>query len=78
MRYGCPVVVGKSAALPEVCADAALYCDPYSEGDIATKLRSLLDSAELRDEFKRRGIAHAEKYRWSRSAEMMKAIFERL
>ncbi|MBU9518156.1 glycosyltransferase family 4 protein [Burkholderia multivorans] len=78
MRYGCPVVVGNSAALPEVCADAALYCDPYSEGDIAAKLRSLLDSAELRDEFKRRGIAHAEKYRWSRSAEMMKAIFERL
>lgn len=78
MRYGCPVVVGKSAALPEVCADAALYCDPYSQDDIARKLRSLLDSDALRAELKRKGSLHAEKYRWSRSAEMMKAIFEGL
>lgn len=78
MRYGCPAVVGQSAALPEVCADAALYCDPYSQDDIAQKLRSLLDSAELRAELKRKGRAHAEQYRWSRSAEMMKAIFETL
>ncbi|CAI8978532.1 MULTISPECIES: glycosyltransferase family 4 protein [Burkholderia] len=78
MRYGCPALVGKSAALPEVCADAALYCDPYSQDDIARKLRSLLDSPELRAELKRKGIAHAEQYRWSRSAEMMKAIFETL
>ncbi|KUY84262.1 glycosyltransferase family 1 protein [Burkholderia sp. RF4-BP95] len=78
MRYGCPVVVGKSAALPEVCADAALYCDPYSQDDIAQKLRSLLDSADLRAELKRKGSLHAQKYRWSRSAEMMKEIFESL
>ncbi|AOI95401.1 glycosyltransferase family 4 protein [Burkholderia sp. LA-2-3-30-S1-D2] len=78
MRYGCPAVVGQSAALPEVCADAALYCDPYSQDDIAQKLRSLLDSAELRAELKRKGSLHAEKYRWSRSAEMMKEIFESL
>ncbi|KVL50087.1 glycosyltransferase family 4 protein [Burkholderia territorii] len=78
MRYGCPAVVGKSAALPEVCADAALYCDPYSQDDIAEKLRSLLDSAELRADLKRKGSLHAEKYRWSRSAEMMKEIFESL
>lgn len=78
MRYGCPAVVGKSAALPEVCADAALYCDPYSQDDIARKLRSLLDSDELRAELKRKGRLHADKYRWSRSAEMMKEIFEGL
>ncbi|MBW5286822.1 glycosyltransferase family 4 protein [Burkholderia gladioli] len=78
MRYGCPVVVGRSAALPEVCADAALYCDPYSQDDIARKLRTVLDSAELRTELERKGSLHAEKYRWSRSAEMMTEIFETL
>ncbi|MBR8252825.1 glycosyltransferase family 4 protein [Burkholderia ambifaria] len=78
MRYGCPALVGNSAALPEVCADSALYCDPYSQDDIARKLRGLLDSPELRAELKRKGIAHAAQYRWSRSAEMMKAIFETL
>ncbi len=78
MRYGCPVVVGQSAALPEVCADAALYCDPYSQDDIAQQLRTVLDSAELRAELKLKGRLHAEKYRWSRSAEMMTEIFETL
>ncbi|RKU04592.1 glycosyltransferase family 1 protein [Burkholderia sp. Nafp2/4-1b] len=78
MRYGCPAVVGKSAALPEVCGDAALYCDPYSHDDIALKLRTLLDDADLRAELKRKGSLHAEQYRWSRSAEMMTEIFERL
>ncbi|WP_175996974.1 glycosyltransferase family 4 protein [Burkholderia stabilis] len=78
MRYGCPTVVGRSAALPEVCADAALYCDPYSSDDIAEKLKNLLDSAELRADLRRRGPLHAEKYRWSKSAELMTQIFDRL
>ncbi|AXF23714.1 glycosyltransferase family 1 protein [Burkholderia pyrrocinia] len=78
MRYGCPTLVGRSAALPEVCADAALYCDPYSPDDIAEKLRNLLDSAELRADLKCRGFLHTEKYRWSKSAEMMAEIFNTL
>ncbi|WP_423368773.1 glycosyltransferase family 4 protein [Burkholderia sp. LMG 32019] len=78
MRYGCPTVVGKSAALPEVCSDATLYCDPYSQDDIAEKLRHLLDSTELRAELKRKGRLHAEQYRWSRSAEIMSEIFNGL
>ncbi|CAB3749660.1 glycosyl transferase [Burkholderia sp. MSh2] len=78
MRYGCPTLVGRTAALPEVCADAALYCDPYSSNDIAEKLRSLLDSAELRADLKRRGAFHAEQYSWSKSAETMARIFNTL
>lgn len=78
MRYGCPTVVGRAAAVPEVCADAALYCDPYSSDDIADKLRNLLDSAELRADLKRRGYLQAEQYRWSKSAEMMTKILDDL
>ncbi|MGU7841997.1 glycosyltransferase family 4 protein [Burkholderia sp. AW33-5] len=78
MRHGCPTLVGRSAALPEVCADAALYCDPYSVNDIAEKLRILLDSAELREDLKHKGFLHAEQYRWCKSAEMMTRIFNTL
>ena len=78
MRQGCPTLVGRSAALPEVCGDAALYCDPYSRDDIAEKLRNLLDSAELRADLKRRGYSHAAQYSWSKSAEMMTRIFDSL
>ncbi|AIO33904.1 glycosyl transferases group 1 family protein [Burkholderia cenocepacia] len=78
MRYGCPTIVGRAAALPEVCADAALYCDPYSSNDIADKLRTLLGSDALREDLKRRGYAQAEQYRWSKSAEAMTKIFNEL
>ena len=78
MRYGCPTIVGKAAALPEVCADAALYCDPYSQDDIAEKLRRVLGSDALRAELRRKGNLHAEKYCWSKSAKMMTEIFEGL
>ncbi len=78
MRCGCPTLVGKSAALPEVCADAALYCDPYSSRDIADKLRDILNSAELRADLKRRGYLHADKYRWSASAAKLIKIINEL
>jgi glycosyltransferase involved in cell wall biosynthesis len=78
MRNGCPTIVGKLAALPEVCADAALYCDPLSTKDIADKLRELLDSPQLWADLKQRGYVRADKYRWSTSADMMMKIIDEL
>ncbi|MEO0855017.1 MAG: glycosyltransferase family 1 protein, partial [Cyanobacteria bacterium J06648_11] len=39
MSCGCPVIVSQAASLPEVCGDAALYCDPHDPGDIADKMQ---------------------------------------
>jgi glycosyltransferase involved in cell wall biosynthesis len=36
-----PVLVSNTSALPEICADHALYCDPYRIGDIADGLARL-------------------------------------
>ncbi|MFL9865279.1 glycosyltransferase family 1 protein [Paraburkholderia fungorum] len=77
MRSGCPVIVGRSTALPETCGDAALYCDPYSSEDIADQLRTLLRSPELRATLIERGHAHAAKYRWGTSAEMLSQVIDR-
>lgn len=77
MRSGCPVIVARSAALPETCGDAALYCDPYSSEDIAEQLRTLLRSPELRKTLIERGLAHAAEYRWGASAEMLSQVIDR-
>ncbi|WP_211609825.1 glycosyltransferase family 4 protein [Paraburkholderia haematera] len=77
MRSGCPVIVGRSAALPETCGDAALYCDPYSSDDIADQLRTLLRSPELRAILIARGRAHAAEYRWGASARMLTQVIDR-
>lgn len=77
MRNGCPVIVGRSSALPETCGDAALYCDPYSSEDIADQLRTLLRLPELRATLIQRGQLHAARYRWGTSAEMLKQVINR-
>ena len=41
MAAGCPVIASSAASIPEICGDAALYCDPHSSEDIAGKIRLL-------------------------------------
>ena len=48
MACHCPVLTSNITALPEVCGDAALYCDPYAVEDIAQKLVQLASDEGLR------------------------------
>src|SRR5207253_1940106 len=34
MHCGCPVIVSDRASLPEVCGEAAVYCDPDDPADM--------------------------------------------
>jgi glycosyltransferase involved in cell wall biosynthesis len=77
MRHGCPTLVGRAAALPETCGDASIYCDPYSVEDISNKLRELLASPELSEDLKRRGLAHAERFRWTESARLLMQFIDK-
>ncbi len=43
MRYGVPVAASGSSSIPEICGDAALYFDPYSESEIRNRMIQLLD-----------------------------------
>ena len=71
MVCGCPVITTRSAAVPEVCGDAALYFDPAEPGSLTQAIRRLLDEAGLRAELSRRGLARAGQYSWRRSAEAL-------
>lgn len=66
MAAGCPVLVSTAASLPEICGDAAVYCDPYRPEDIASKLLGLLMDGELREELRRRGYEQARTFTWDR------------
>ena len=68
MAAGCPVVVSDRGALPEVCGDAALYCDPLDEGDIARAVSSLQDDTELRGRQIERGRLRAREFSWEDTA----------
>jgi len=64
MALGCPTIVSKKSSLPEVCGDAALYCDPNSSASIAQEIRRLYDAPGLVAELKIKGRAQAAKFSW--------------
>jgi glycosyltransferase involved in cell wall biosynthesis len=70
MAAGCPCVVSNRGALPEVCGDAALYCDPLDDGDIARKVWSLLENSALRHRQIERGYTHAREFSWDTTASL--------
>ncbi len=68
MCCGCPVIVANTSSLPEVCADAALYCDPTDPATLARQLRRLLESAALRAELRAAGHGRAAQFGWDKAA----------
>ncbi len=77
MHCGCPAIVSSRAALPEVCGDGALYCDPDDPVDIARQLRRVLSSQSLRRELRDRGFARVRSFSWKKAADHLQHLLTR-
>lgn len=71
MAYGCPIVVSNRASIPEVCGDAAVYCDPYDTKDIAEKINLLLRDKSLAASMREKGEKQLKKFSWRKSAQQL-------
>jgi glycosyltransferase involved in cell wall biosynthesis len=69
MVFGCPVVSGNRSSLPEVCGDAALYCDPADPASLADGIRRILSQPDLAADLKARGQARAAMFTWQACAD---------
>ncbi len=78
MACGCPVIVSNAASLPEVCGDAALYCDPHSPQDIADKIQRLMSDPDLREKLRQKGLRRAEKFSWNECAVRTLAVIKEM
>jgi glycosyltransferase involved in cell wall biosynthesis len=78
MACGVPVLVSRAASLPEVCAEAALYCDPESIEDIARGIEELLTNEATRARLVTDGRRRATRFDWDRAGERMTALIEGL
>jgi glycosyltransferase involved in cell wall biosynthesis len=74
MHCGCPVIVSDRASLPEVCGQAALYCNPDDPADIAAKLRRVLTSQQLQAELREAGRTRARQFSWSGAAMQLEEL----
>ena len=78
MACGCPVIVSNRAALPEICGNASVYCDPDDPEDIAQKIRQVLEDKKLRSEAVTKGYARIKSFNWERSARQVLDMIEKL
>lgn len=60
MASGCPVIASSVSCLPEIGAEAALYCDPNDEAGLGQQLIDIMGSQELTASMKEKGKKRAQ------------------
>ena len=78
MACGCPVIASNAASLPEVCGDAALYCDPHNPQDMADKIEWLMGDEALRNRLRQRGLGRARMFSWDTCARETLGVLEQV
>ncbi len=76
MHYGCTVVASNVASLPEVCADAAIYVDPYNMDNIAEAMWRLTNDQKLRAELIKRGARNVQRFDWLKAAHQVHDVLK--
>lgn len=69
MAAGCPVLVGNTSSLPEICGDAPFYFDPESAESLRESLLRAVSDTERRSAAIKRGQEVAGRYSWDRCGE---------
>ena len=74
---GTAVLTSNSSSLPESAGDAAMMVDPRSVEEMARALAVLLSDSSLRQDLRTRGLAHARRFDWRRTAEQTASVYSR-
>jgi glycosyltransferase involved in cell wall biosynthesis len=76
MKCGVPVIVADREAMPEVCADAAVYINPDNPNDIACKINALLNDRQFYNDKVKKGLKRAGDFVWEKSAKQILTLIE--
>jgi glycosyltransferase involved in cell wall biosynthesis len=69
MASGLPIACSNRGPMPEILGDGGLYFDPEKPQDIATAIKRLIVSPELREEKSSAAFALVQQYSWQRCAD---------
>ena len=75
MAHGCPVVVARRGALPEVVGDAGMLVGPSNALEAADAIHSICSRPSIRAEFIERGRRRAADFGWDRAADGMCRLY---
>lgn len=74
MNCGCPVLAARTASIPEVCGDAALYFDSHDADSLHKLLLDISTNATLYDELAKKGRVRAAEFSWLHTARKLIAV----
>lgn len=78
MACGIAVIASNTSTLPEVCRDAAYYVNPLDSRAIMEGIKKVLSDEVLRQELISKGLKHAQKFSWEKSAKEHMVLFEKV
>jgi glycosyltransferase involved in cell wall biosynthesis len=78
MRAGAPVITADASCLPQVAGDAALLVKPRDAEALANAMRRVLEDERLRVKMSEAGELRAQEFTWARTAELTRAVYERV
>jgi glycosyltransferase involved in cell wall biosynthesis len=77
MKCGVPIVSGNLTSLPEVAAEAALYCDPMDEKSIENALREMANNESLRKNLSQKSLERGKLFSWDQAAAQVWNVLEK-
>jgi glycosyltransferase involved in cell wall biosynthesis len=78
MKCGTPVIVGNQTSLPEVVDDAGLMVNPFDEAEIMSALARLIDSPDLRERLRVKGLKRADEFSWHETARRTLEVYKQV
>lgn len=75
MACGCPVICSSTSSLPEVVGEAALLVTPGDPDLLAEAIDLLVDSADLQQDLRERGLRRAGRFTWEDTAHLTLEVY---
>ncbi len=75
---GCPSIVSDVTAMPEVCRDGVIYCNPHDSSSIVQAMELLIGDKDLRTMLVEKAKKNNQRFSWEISADKIVKIVESL
>ncbi len=75
-HLGAPVLTSRGGALEEVAGGSALLVNPSDIDELENGLTKLYESAELRDDLRRKGRENLQRFSWAQCAEKTISVYK--
>jgi glycosyltransferase involved in cell wall biosynthesis len=78
LACGTPVIASNRGSLPEIVGDGGLLLEPDDVEGLATAMGKLLSDDKLRKDLREKGLAHAARFSWEKTARETLAVYREI